>query len=338
MIRIALVLCIIFNSLIGWSQIGGQRSFEFLNIPSTARLSGLGGVNVSLANQDVNLGFSNPALSGDSLTGLASFNYLSYFADVNIISSIYQHDFGKLGSWFIGVNHISYGDFDSFDPSGNPIGEFDASETALVIGRSHQVRSFSFGGSIKFLNSSIAGFNSNALVLDIGGAFIHPNQRFFAGLVIKNVGVVLSEFTETSDTELPFDVQAGVSFKPQYMPLRFSLTGYNLSRGNIAAFNDQLITQNEESAGTFEQVFRHINIGAELLLSKNLNLRFGYNHLVRQELKLESTAGGAGFSFGLMFRVKAFEFAYSRGGYHAAGGANNFTLTANTNKFFKRNR
>lgn len=338
MIRITLLLCFTFSNFIGWSQIGGQRSFEFLNIPSNARLSGLGGVNVSLANQDVNLGFSNPALSGDSLSGLVSFSYLSYFADVNVVSSIYQHDFGKMGSWFMGVNHISYGDFDSFDAAGSPLGEFDASETAIVIGRSHQIRTFSLGASIKFLNSNIAGFSSNALVLDVGGAFIHPNQRFFAGLVIKNAGIVLSEYSETSDTELPFDVQAGISFKPQYMPLRFSLTGYNLSRGNIASFNDQLITQNEESAGTFDQVFRHINIGAELLLSKNFNIRVGYNHLVRQELKLESTAGGAGFSFGLMFRIKAFEFTYSRGGYHAAGGANNFTLTANTNLFLKRNR
>ena len=336
MLRTTLLLCLIFTGLTCWGQIGGQRSYEFLNIPSNARLSGLGGVNVSLANQDVNLGFSNPALSGDTLSGLASFSYQSYFADVNIVTSIYQHDFGKWGSWFLGVNHINYGDFDSFDASGNSLGDFDASETAVVLGRSHQIRSFSFGASLKFLNSTIAGFSSNALVMDIGGVFIHPNQRFFVGLAIKNAGVILSDYTETSDSELPFDVQLGLSFKPLYMPLRFSLTGYNLNRGNLATFNDQLITQNQESASTFNKVFRHINVGAEVLFTKNFNLRFGYNHLVRQELKLESTAGGAGFSFGLMFRIKAFEFAYSRGGYHAAGGANNFTLTVNTNSFIKR--
>lgn len=333
--RLSFFLLFLLPSMV-YSQIGGQQSFEYLNIPSNTRLVGLGGINVSLANQDVNLAFSNPALSGDTLSGLASFNYQNYFADAGVFSGVYQHDFGKLGSWFIGINHVDYGEFEGFDATGDVIGDFSAGETVIAIGRSHSIGLFTVGGSLKFLNSAIAGFNANALVMDIGGVFVHPKKELTVGLVFKNIGVVVSDYDELSESQLPFDVQAGISFKPQFMPFRFSFTGYNLTQGDITYFNAN--DPAAEEAGVFDNALRHINIGAELLLSNNINLRFGYNHLVRQELRLEETAGGAGFSFGLMFRIKAFEFSYSRGGYHASGGSNVFGLVANTNMFLKNRK
>lgn len=335
--RIAFIILLFVSPLLVQGQIGGKRSFEFVNIPSNPRLAGLGGVNVSLANEDVNLAFSNPALNGDTLSGSASFSYLDYFADVSVLSTIYQHDFGKYGSWFFGVQHINFGDIESYDATGAAIGNFGNNETLLIIGRSHQIGVFTLGGSLKFMNSNISSFSSNALAIDIGGTFQHPNKQFTAGLTFKNVGFVLSEYTETSNTKLPFDIQLGMTFKPEHMPFRFSLTGYNLRQGDISYFDPNGIEILEDK-GSLDNALRHLNIGAELLLGKNVNLRVGYNHLIKQELKLNDTNGGAGLSFGLMFRVKAFEFAYSRGGYHAAGGSNSFGVTANTNLFLKRTK
>lgn len=321
--------------ILGYAQLGGQYSFSYVNIPSNARLVGLGGINVSLADEDVNLAFSNPALNGDTLSGMTSFSYLDYFADVSVVNAIYQHNFGRFGSWFIGVNHVDYGSFDSYDPSGADLGTFNAGETLIAIGRSHAIGVFRVGGSLKFLNSSIGGFSANALVLDIGGVFIHPKKDFTTALVFKNMGAIINDYTDMSGSELPFDVQLGMTFKPEHMPVRFTITGYNLTDGNISYFNSNALEE-EEKPGDLDNALRHVNVGAELLLTKNINVRFGYNHLVRQELKLPDTGGGAGFSFGLMFRVKSFEFAYSRGGYHAAGGSNNFTLAVNTNRLLKK--
>ncbi len=335
MIRNWILALLICPPIVTLGQVGGQNSFEFVNIPANARLTGLGGVNVSMANEDVNMAFSNPALSGDTLSGLASFSYMSYFAEASIVSTIYQHDFGKYGSWFFGVTHVGYGDIESFDNTGQELGTESAGETLIVLGRSHSIGVFNLGASLKFINSNIAGFGSSALAMDLGGTFVHPKKELSFGLVFKNVGLIVSDYTEISDSSLPFDVQAGATFKPAYMPFRFSLTGYNLTQGDISYFNSNDIDGPEEK-GAFDNVLRHVNIGAELLLSKNINVRFGYNHLVRQELRLEETAGGAGFSFGLMFRVKSFEFAYSRGGYHPAGGSNSFSVIANTNRFFKK--
>lgn len=333
---IAIVILSVVHHMV-YSQAGGKRSFEFMNTPSSAKLMGLGGVNVSQADEDLNMAWSNPALTSDTLSGYVSFNYLSWFADIGVVSFIYQHDLGRYGPFHIGVNHFDYGDIESYDDTGTELGDYQAGETVIFLGKSHQVRNFSAGANLKFIYSDIAGFAASALAVDVGGVFKHPELDFTAGLAFKNIGVVISDYTETSDSKLPFDVQLGLTFKPKHMPFRFSFTGYNLYKGDISYF-DPNQPFGEDEPGTFDKIFRHMVIGSELILSKNINLRLGYNHLVRQELKLEEIAGGAGFSFGLMFRVKAFEFAWSRGGYHVAGGAHSFTLSANTNMFFRKGK
>lgn len=332
-VTIALLINVLLLSQLGYGQVGGQRTFEFVNVPANPRLTALGGVNVTQADEDVNMLFSNPALMGDTLSGRLGINFLSYFADTKVMSFAYQHDLGKYGHWFIGAVRFDYGSFSGRDASGNLTQEFDAAESMLVIGRTHKVGNFRLGGSIKYINSTIENYVANGLVFDIGGVFQHPEKALNVGLVMKNVGVIINNYTTSDADALPFDVQLGTTFKPAHMPFRFSFTAYNLYQGDIAYFNERdpfLI----DEPGTGDKIFRHLTIGAELLLSKNVNIRAGYNHLVRQELKLQDTAGGAGFSYGFMFRIKAFEFSYSRGGYHAAGGAHNFGIVANTNTFF----
>lgn len=331
-------LLLVFLPYVIHAQIGGQRSYEFVNIPSQAVINGLGGQNVSLVDADVNLALANPALSGDTLSGLFSVNYGSYVTTIDILSAIYQHDFGKAGSWFMGVQHVGYGEFDSFDASGFDLGTLKAGETQLFVGRSHRIANYSLGGTLKFLSSNIAGFSSNAIALDLGGAFIHPKKQFTAGLVIKNLGFALSQYSQSDKAKLPFDLRLGMSFKPKHMPFRFSFTGYNLYRSDISYFDADNPLFTEDKPSTFDNIFRHVVIGTELLLSQNVNFRIGYNHLVKQELKLEESARGAGISLGLVIRVKAFEFAFSRGGYHAAGDLNTFGLTVNTNTLLRKGK
>ena len=76
-----------------FAQTGGKKSFEFLNVPNNARLAALGGVNVSLADRDINFFFSNPALVGDTLAGFASASYQFYVADIGQATFSYAHNF-----------------------------------------------------------------------------------------------------------------------------------------------------------------------------------------------------------------------------------------------------
>ena len=120
------------------------------------------------------------------------------------------------------------------------------------------------------------------------------------------------------------------------MPFRFSVTAYNLVRNDFGYVDNSGNSSVVEEASTFDKIFRRITLGTELILSDNLQIRAGYNHMIREELRLEEVSGGSGFSLGLMFRVKAFEFAYTRAFYHVAGGGNYFTLISNFNTLFKK--
>ena len=72
-------------------------------------------------------------------------------------------------------------------------------------------------------------FATRSVMPDLGGVFIHPDQELSIGLVIKNRRFPLNEYSETSSTTLPFDVEADINFKPQHMPVQFSVTACHLT-------------------------------------------------------------------------------------------------------------
>lgn len=319
----------------GYAQIGGKSGLSFLQVPVTAKLSALGGENITAQNGDVNMFLANPALLSGGLNRHVALNYIDYLADISYSSLAYVHNGEKIGTWGFGLQYMDYGTFEGFDEGGNKASDFNARDYAITIGHARTIGAFTFGSNLKFARSFLGSYEASALLLDIGGVFKHPEKEFTVGLLIQHIGVMLHDYTESSNTELPFDVQIGTTFKPEHMPIRFSLTAYNLAKGDIT-YEDAAMDNNQGKPGFVDKIFRHFVIGAEILLSENLNIRAGYNHLVRKELKLDEASGGAGFSVGMMFRVKAFEFAYSRRFYHVAGGANSFTLASDLGTFIKK--
>lgn len=277
----------------------------------------------------------NPALLVDDVHLRASISYVDYLADIRYTSLAYAQKMEKVGMWGVGLQYFDYGDFVGFDEAGNEAADFRARDFAAIISHSRTVGVFTLGASLKWAQSYLGTYTASAVLLDIGGTYKHPEKKLTVGLTIKNAGIVVNAFTDGADSKLPFDVQIGTTFQPEHMPIRFSITAYNLSRGDIAYY-DSSLRNNQDEPGAVDKVLRHAAIGAEVLLSKNVNLRFGYNHLVRKELRLEETSGGAGFSMGLMFRVKSFELAYSRSFYHVAGGSNVFTLASDLSTYIKK--
>ncbi len=308
------------------------KSFEFLNVPGNATLSSLGGINVSSANQNVNFFQSNPALAGDTTNGWGSASYLFYFANVGMTNFSYQHKFKNVGALSFGAQHLGYGQIDGYDAIGVATGKFNSGETAIFIGKSHRINNFRLGVNVKGVFSNMAGYRANAILFDLGGVFIHPQQDLKVGLVIKNFGFLVSEYSETSSSRLPFDVQAGVTFKPKHMPIRFSFTAHHLTTADI--IYDNSIDESEQP-NALDKVVAHLNLGAELLVHKNANLMVGYNFLKHQELKLENAGGGSGFSIGVLARVKTTEMAVSRIGY-VTGGCYQVSLSANIEKIVTR--
>ncbi|MCS6975159.1 MAG: type IX secretion system protein PorQ [Cyclobacteriaceae bacterium] len=294
-------------------------TYSFLRIPPHARLQALGGENISEADRDVNYMFTNPALVGDSLSGNASVGYLFYLADIGQSTAAYAHTFPHAGTLLFGFRHVNYGSLEGYDNTGAPLGTFRSSDTELVIGKTMQSGVFRFGLNIKGIFSNLAGFRSTALLTDAGGAFIHPNKRLTIALAFRNLGLVVNDFSPSANSTLPFDVQAGTTFQPEHMPVRFSFTITRLTRpGKI--FDDPALT---EEPSVFKKAFTHITTGAEILIHKNITILAGFNALRQYEL-------GRGFSAGVAVAIRNFNLVIGNTTYARGTGSWAFTVSTNT--------
>ncbi|MBT9395209.1 type IX secretion system protein PorQ [Hymenobacter sp. NST-14] len=325
------------------AQIGGQQAFSFLNLPTSAKLAGLGGVNTSARDADGTLLYGNPALLNADMDGRLALGFVNYLADIRQSTAVYVFNTAKAGRFGVGLTYLNYGDFEQFDPAGNSLGRFSVNEYALSLADSYTTGVFTLGGTLKLAGSGVAGSHSYAALVDVGGVFKHPERDFTVGLVVRNAGVQLKAYDGAGREPMPLDVQLGTSFKPEHLPFRFSFTAHHLQRLDIVYLDPNQRGQLDENGvevkpekSLGDKIARHFVVGGELLLSKNLHLRVGYNHLQRRELRLDNTSGGAGFSFGVMLRLSQFQLDYTHAGYHASGGANYFTVARNLDSLFKK--
>lgn len=311
------------------AQFSGYQS---LQLPSGARNAALGGQVVSLSG-DITQFIHNPAaLDSVEYTDVA-LSFSPYFAGIYQFSGQYYLPAGRVNGLAVGLSYLDYGEFVSTDPSGASGDNFSASDYLITVGKSHRMSSFSVGVNLKLAHSAIETYSSTALLADLGGMYHYPKGDFKIGLVFKNVGFRMDDYFGSARTELPFDVQIGTSVKPLYMPVRFSITAFNLVEEDLVFRQDG--NESSRTVRAFDGFFRRINLGAEFIFSKNVQFLLGYNHLRRQELSLSETGAGAGFSYGLMIGIRKFTFRYARSVYHASGGANFITIQSNLHSFNK---
>jgi len=323
-------------------QVGGRFSYEFLNLANNARIAGIGGLNVSLKDPDPNLIFSNPGAISDTMKGQVAFNYVPFYAGIaNLSTAAGFKLFDR--TWVAGLQYLNYGSFEQKDIFDNDLGTFYANELAVTIGTAQQIGNYSFGGNLKFVNSKIETFSASGVAMDMGIQFRHPKRQFSAGLAVKNVGFSFNNFVTGTPAQLPIDVQIGCSYKPEHMPFRFSLTGHNMYRYDIQYLDPNRGTRLDPNGNSVaekkkftEQITRHLVFGGELLLSKVFQVRAGYNHMLRKELKVETGTKMSGFSIGFMVKAKAFDIGFTRASFYAVGARTHLTVIADLNRILKK--
>ncbi|AYA38721.1 hypothetical protein D3Y59_00080 [Hymenobacter oligotrophus] len=324
-----------------YAQIGGQRAFASLGLPPTAYLAGVGGVSVSGRNNDPGMLYGNPALLNSDMDGRLALSHGDYLADIRQSTAAYVRNTERLGRWGFGLSYLSYGDFEMYDPAGTPLGQFSVNDYHLSLTNAHTFGNFTMGATARLAVAGIAGNHSVAVLTDVGSVFKHPEQDFTVGLAVKNLGYQLKPFEGSSREPMPFDVQLGASIKPEHMPVRFTITAHHLYQLDIV-YLDTLQQRRQSLDGQQEtpkkslgdKIARHFVVGGELILGKSLNVRVGYNHLRRRELRLDNVSGGAGFSFGALLKLGAYQFEYTRAIYHVSGGTNYLTLSRNVHELF----
>lgn len=331
-----LFISLVFASLNAFAQIGGESTYEFLNLTNSARMAALGGNQVALYDEsDLNVAYNNPALLSDGMAGMAVMNYVNYIADVNYGYAAYAFTPGKIGPVSLGMHYINYGEFIKADETGQKEGSFRAAEYALLASWARTVGPVQLGFTIKPVLSAFESYQSIGLAFDLGAAWSSDNKLRTLALVVHNIGTQITTYYENAEREsIPLDIQLGYSHRLAHAPFRLSATLQHLQRWRLAQDEeiDNGFETTIESDNFAKALMRHVVLGVELLPSENFQIRAGYNFQRRQELMFGDKKSTVGFSWGFGFRIKRFRFDYGSARYHLSSSTNHVSIAFRLNQ------
>lgn len=322
------------------SQTGGDNIFEFLNLTYSAVNASLGGVNVSICNDDLNMACSNPALLRAEMSRNLTFNYVNYLAGINYGMTMYAMSFPRAGRFAAGLKYLNHGSFTEADEAGNITGAFSAAEYALPVIWSTDIDSlFSAGICFKPVLSHLEKYSSFGIVFDAGILWHSRNRLTSAGFVIRNAGIQVIPYAGEKREKLPFEIQAGISHRFAHAPLRFSLTLRHLEKFDLThEYGSDNAAGEQNKQGFGENLLRHFIAGAEIIPHKNFYFSAGYNYRRSSELQVDSNVSTVGFSWGFGINTSTFSLGFGRATFHLAGASNHFTLTVRPDLLYKKIR
>jgi hypothetical protein len=336
------IVILLFSILLpsSFSQTGGDNIYEFLNLTHSGLISSLGGSNVSLPGENLNLAYHNPALLNSGMDNSLALNYVNYFAGINYGLALFSKSFPAAGNFAAGLTYLNYGSFTGADISGNLTGEFTASEYAFPIIFSRAIDSmFTAGIVFKPVLSHLERYTSFGVAFDLGATWHNHNNLISAGLVLRNAGYQITTYAGEPRQKLPFEIMAGISGKLEHAPFRFSLTLRHLEKFDLTYEYIESSPEGSDessSSGFAENVMRHIVIGAELIPHKNFYFSAGYNYQRRRELQVESNVSAVGFSWGFGINTSVLKIEFGRANYHLAGSSNHISIIIRTDLLYKR--
>ncbi len=329
------------------AQVAGNNTYDFLNLSTSARVAALGGDFLSINDNDITLTITNPSLINPLISKYLSLSIVDYYADINYGFAAYAHTFEKYGSFVASIQFVNYGKFDYADNTGLIGGSFGASELAIQLGWGKILSpEWSVGSNLKYVYSGFEGYTSYGIAIDLATSYFDTENGFASSLVVKNIGWQIKAYHSGNHEGFPFEVEFGLSKRIQHMPFRYSILVNHLNKWDLSFKNpyadnnsyelNDIPNEKGNDLKFSDQLFRHIVIGGELLLSDNFVLRLGYNYRRRKELGIETKLSTVGFSWGFEFKISRFRLSYARSAYHLVGSPNYFTITTNISEIFNR--
>lgn len=287
----------------------GSNAFTFLNIPMSTRIYGLGGVNISLVDDDVTTIDQNPALLGGEMSGQLAMSYMRYVGDSNFAGVRYAHAASDRSAWSAAIQYFGYGDITETDAGGNVIGNFSPKDATFMVAYSHDITDRVRGGiNVKGVYSTYAEYSSVALATDLGINYYDPDRDMSLSAVVANLGGQLKKFNNEGD-RLPIDIRLGWSQTFGTFPLRLSVTAWNLTKWKLPYYeysNGAADGQTVEKSSFSSNLFRHLVFGADLVTSPNWYLGVGYNYKTRTDMQTYHRNMLSGFSLSGGIRVSNF--------------------------------
>ena len=290
-------------------EIEAQESktvYNFLHLPVSAHAAALGGENISIDDDDPTLVFHNPALASNVADRSLNLNYMTYMEGVKVASASFVKAFRERATWALEAQYVDYGTMKHTTVDNEVLGDVSAKDIAVGGTFTYTLSDKIAGGvTAKFVSSSLAGYNSIGVAVDLGVNYLNPDLGLSLSAVARNLGGQLKAYEDDFE-KLPFDLQLGVSKRLGESPLRFSVTMTRLHD-----WDDKFIN--------------HFIFGAEAFLSDNIWLGGGINPRRSDDMKISDgeseSSHGAGFSLGGGLQLDRFKLQVAYGKYHVSASS-----------------
>lgn len=335
---ISLMLLMLVGVLVATAQ-DGTTAYQFLDVPVSSHVYSLGGHNISIIDDDINLVEQNPSLLGKEFDRQVGLNYMRYIGGTNFMGARYGQGIGEHGAVGIGIQYYGYGKMDATDVSGAITGSFNASDLAVTLTYSHDISDYLRGGvNLKYIHSSYETYSAGAIAVDLGVNFYNPDKDLSIALVAKNLGGQVKKFNDKRD-KLPWDIQLGVTKGLGSTPFRLSVTAFNLTKWKLPYYEPA-----DKSNATSDLVkrdkfasnlFRHLVFGLEYLPTDRIYIAAGYNYKTRTDMSTYKRNFLSGFSIGGGMRVNALGFGVAFAQPHTGATTFMFNLTTSIGELMR---
>lgn len=290
----------------------GNAVYNFLELPYSAKITALGGVNISSLGSDLGQAMYNPSLLTPDMGNQIHLGIKPFYAGIQ------QYDFNGVNywdkqniTWSYGVHFMDYGNIKMTDYAGNEIGTMHPNDYMIQLAAStNYIEHFSIGTSIKYINSNYGLYKSSGVALDIALKYVSPSKLSQASLLVRNIGTQLGN--ENNKQELPFNLILGWTKKLEYAPVQFSITADRLSVWNNLYYDPVYANiQGDKPPTSLQNAFNHLTLSSELFIGDQFAIDLGYNFIRRYDLNVQNQSNGLnGFSTGLGLKLDRMQVDY----------------------------
>lgn len=298
--------------------------FNFLNLPYSAHVTGLGGHNISLIEDDITLVAQNPSLLSSVSSKTVGFNFLTFMKGSKAGSVAYAQTVGERGTWGVNTQFVGYGSMNETLPTGEVIGKMHAQDICINGSYAYLLgERWSGGATGKIIYSHYGEFSSCALAIDLGVNYFLEEQGFSLSAAARNIGGQVKAFGDHHE-RLPFDLEAGFTKELGHAPISISVTLVDLTRWSK---DDYYSTDGKISNGRI--LTNHFNLGVDIKPARFLYLAAAYNFRRAYEMKAAGSSHAAGLSFGAGVYLKKFSAGIGYAKYHVGAPTLSFNIAYN---------
>ena len=316
----------------------GASAYSFLEVPSSSHAFALGGTNITVIDDDINLMEQNPALLGPEIDMQVGFNYMHYLGASNFAGVRYGMAAGDRGAWSIGIQYLGYGTMSQTEADGSIVGTFSPQDVVFSGMYAHDFTDRLRGGiNVKMIYSSYEQYTAFAMATDLGLNYYDPDHDMSLSLVLKNLGGQIKRFDNDYD-RLPFDIQLGWMQRLGSSPFQLSITAWHLNKWNLPYYD---MEDNGTEIRVLKQsfmsnLFRHLVFGLQYAPSDKFYIALGYNYKTRTDMSTYNRNILSGFSIGAGLKVKSFALGVAYAQPHKSGSSIMLNLSTNLNELLRR--